>query len=331
MRILIVKIGAIGDVVMALPLLEHFKKLSPSNHITWIAGRTVEPILKATGKVDRIIIVDEPALFKSALWKRLRELIRVQAKIAGKVFDLILIGHVDSRYRFLSFFARSKETRSLERQNQRQCPVPGRYHGNEYLRLATGLDSENFIPVDFPNLILPKFEHLNTQHLTIALAPGGAKNILANDALRRWPIQHYVDLARKFINKEIQVVLTGASSDEWALSYFKDLSCINLIGKLDLLELISLYQNAKLLVTHDSGPLHLAKLARCPVVGLFGPTNPWEKVGRHEKVHILWGGENLSCRPCYDGKTYAPCARNICLESIHPEEVYKTALRIMKI
>ncbi len=328
-RILIIKIGAIGDVIMALPTLTYFRKTLPPPHITWVAGKTVEPILRSTEKIDRIITVDEELLFKGLLFKKLSELVRIQGKLAGKYFDLILIGHVDWRYRLLALFARSGRWRSLSRRNHRQCPIPGRYHGNEYVRLASGLDGVDLLDAELPRITLQISKHLECGTSAIALAPGGAKNILADDALRRWPIDYYVDLARMFENRGIQVLLTGSSSDEWIVPYFKGLSCRNLVGKLDLLELMGLLQSVKLLITHDSGPLHLAKLARCHAIGLFGPTNPWEKVGAHDNIKVLWGGERLACRPCYDGKTYAACSKNKCLQSIHPELVLHESLKIL--
>ncbi|HSX37332.1 MAG TPA: glycosyltransferase family 9 protein [Chlamydiales bacterium] len=319
-RILIVKIGAIGDVVMTLPLLTYFRKRSPSIHITWVAGKTVAPILQATKMIDQIIQVDECALFKGSFSKRIAQLLRIQTKFIGKSFDLILTGHIDKRYRLISLFAKSRNRRALQRGNQRQCPVAGRYHANEYLRLASEIDDWNLFEEDLPELTIQTSKHWDCNG--IALAPGGAKNILAEDDLRRWPVEHYAELAQKLKSCGIQVFLTGSSSDLWTVPYFEGLDCRNLIGKLDLLETIQLYQHIKLLITHDSGPLHLAKLARCPAIGLFGPTNPAEKVGKKDRIRVLWGGENLTCRPCYDGKRYAPCKQNKCLQEITVQQVF---------
>jgi len=330
-KILIVKIGAIGDVVMALPLLTHFRKTESNVHITWVAGKTVEPILKLTQKVDEILTVDEQALFKSSVFKRILELTRVQAKLAGKRFDMILTGHVDWRYRLITLTARSKDRRFFRRDSQRQCPVPGRYHGCEYLRLATNVDDGDLLDTELPQLDLPKSPYADHSRPTVVLAPGGAKNILAEDALRRWPIQHYVELAQKLKNQGIEIILTGGATDGWISAYFEGISCKHLVGQLNLIELMSLFHDANLLVTHDSGPLHLAKLARGKALGLFGPTNPWEKVRPQENIEIIWGGEHLPCRPCYDGKTYAPCKQNKCLQTILPETVYRKALDMINL
>ncbi len=153
----------------------------------------------------------------------------------------------------------------------------------------------------------------------IALAPGGAKNVMRDDALRRWPIEHYAKLAILLREKGYEVVITGAETDGWCSEYF--LGFENLIGKTGLLELIDFYKQCSLLITHDSGPMHLAKLSDCEVIALFGPTNPFERTGSPEKIHVIWGGKDLPCRPCYDGKNYPPCKSNICLKQITPEEV----------
>lgn len=330
-KILIVKIGAIGDVIMALPLLTHFKKKDPNIHITWVAGKTVEPILRLTQRVDQVLTVDEQVLFKSSVFKRIGELTAIQAKLAGKRFDMILTGHVDWRYRLISLTARSKDRRFFQRGKQRQCPVPGRYHGCEYLRLASSIDDADLLDPELPHLDLPKSSYAISRQPTIVLAPGGAKNMLSEDALRRWPIRHYASLARMFVKNGIEVVITGIPSDAWVLPFFEGISFKNLIGQLDLIELLGFLNSSELLITHDSGPLHLAKLARCKAIGLFGPTNPWEKVSLKEGISVIWGGEHLACRPCYDGKTYAPCKRNLCLETISPLKVYEKALEILSL
>ena len=163
----------------------------------------------------------------------------------------------------------------------------------------------------------------------VVIAPGGAKNALADDSQRRWPIASYASLMEKLSSLPINLIVTGARSDFWVSEHFQGITYIDLLGKLDLLDLVCLLRASKLLITHDSGPLHLAKLADCPVIGLFGPTNPHEKVGRCEKIQVIWGGENLSCRPCYDGKTYAKCPKNECLASISVENVFSRTLDLI--
>jgi len=132
------------------------------------------------------------------------------------------------------------------------------------------------------------------------------------------------------LNKGVQVVLTGSSSDIWVRDFFKGLAVIDLIGKLSLPDLVAVYGCCDLVITHDSGPLHLAALAGAPVLGLFGPTNPHEKLSLNGRNRVLWGGDDLACRPCYDGKEYANCPRNLCMHDISVERVNREALQLLE-
>ena len=156
----------------------------------------------------------------------------------------------------------------------------------------------------------------------VVLSPGGAKNILADDACRRWPIEHYVHLARLLEEKDYNIIITGGKGDAWILEHFKDIKVINAVGKTTLLQLIALLEKCDCFVTHDSGPLHIAGLTPVKIIALFGPTNPWEKIPRRDHVYVLWDAEHYACCPCYDGKYYdASCKENICLKGISPEKV----------
>jgi heptosyltransferase-2 len=158
----------------------------------------------------------------------------------------------------------------------------------------------------------------------VALAPGGARNVLADDALRRWPIRRYGQLAERLRGDGHTVVLTGGPGDEWVREEMPGAgACVDLIGRTSVPELIGVLSAADVVVTHDSGPLHLALMAGVPLVALFGPTNPAEKVPRGGDTTVLWGGDGLACRPCYDGRTYAVCSSRACLRQIDVVGVHR--------
>jgi heptosyltransferase-2 len=328
MKILIVKIGAIGDVCMTLPLLARVRSEHPNAHITWVCGEQVKELIAATKQVDHVITICERELYKGSFLTRVGSLFSVWKHLAGRSFDVCLTAHPDPRYRWISFPILCKDRRFCSRLAQRINPVAGRYHAEEYVRLWTGKDHEDVSSLTFPKLSLPPSAIAGP---FIVISPGGAKNVLADDFLRRWPIQSYAALMKKLAALPMQLVLTGSASDAWVRESMQDIPHIDLIGKLDLLQLISLFQSSKLLITHDSGPMHLAKLVNCPTVALFGPTMPSEKVGLKENVKVIWGGENLPCRPCYDGKTYAKCSNNLCLNRIDPDRVFREALNALSL
>ena len=326
MKILIVKIGALGDVVMALAMVEAIDRLFPGAHITWVCGKSVVPLLKANQRINEIIPVDDRKLFRGGLGGALSELIPLWFKLLGKRFDLVVTGHSDSRYQLLSLTVWARIRRQFGDFKTGRWPVPGRYHAHEYVRLITGQNDSEAVSATVPILTLslrpPLSQKIKSENKTIALAPGGAKNLLRDDALRRWPLENYIQLAQKLIKNGHQVIITGSASDEWIQDSFKKLSVVDLVGQTSIEDLIAVFANSNVVITHDSGPFHLAVVSGKPVIGLFGPTNPWEKAPRNEKIKIIWGGEALACRPCYDGKNYADCKNNLCLKQVSANEVY---------
>jgi heptosyltransferase-2 len=116
-------------------------------------------------------------------------------------------------------------------------------------------------------------------------------------------------------------VLTGGPGDRWAAEAFSGLPVRTCIAEWAIPQTLAFYQSCDCVVTHDTGPLHLAGLVQCGLVGLFGPTAPSKALPRRAGVVALWGGERLPCRPCYDGRTFASCNSNECMRSITPKRV----------
>ncbi len=326
-NILIVKIGAIGDVVMSMYLLTYIKKKWPKCKITWVAGKTVAPLISMTGLVDKILIVDEANLFKGSIYTKIKELFSIQFRLFSRSFDHIITCHTDWRYKLIAMLAFGKSRKSCLRTFKIQIPALNKYHGHEYVRLAFGEDLPDLSNLELPQLKLDPYPLLPSKRKKIILAPGGAKNILSDDALRRWPVEHYMELAKGLAKYSIDLILIGSFSDEWILPYFQDINLINMVGKLSLEDLLRVLASADLLITHDSGPMHLAKLSRCKILALFGPIDPNSRVIASDNIKVLCKSHDLKCSPCYDGKDYAKCYNNQCMKLITPTEVLNKALK----
>lgn len=317
---------------MALSMLEAIDRQWPGAHVTWVCGETAAPLVRAAERVNEVVALNDRKLLRGGVFGALSTLCRIWLKLLGKSFDLILTGHSDPRYRLLSLTALGKERRGFGMGGW--GPIPGRFHGDEYVRLVTGVDGPEALRAKIPQFRLPLLSGIedllprNGKPL-IALAPGGAKNILRDDALRRWPLENYALLARFLTENGNAVLITGGTGDEWVREAFEKTGVVDLIGKTGLTDLVALYGKCQLLVTHDSGPLHLGVLAGTRVLALFGPTHPDEKVRKDAKTTVLWGGEALACRPCYDGREFAKCGNNMCLGGITPQRVYAEAIRLL--
>jgi heptosyltransferase-2 len=309
MKILIVKIGAIGDVLMARGMVSAAPK---GSEISWLCGASVTPLVREFAGVSEIIEIDDRALLRGGLGARARVMAGLWAHLAGRRFDLVATGHSDARYGWLSRPVRS----GLRRSFASQRVVPGRRHADEYARLIHGIDG----PLA-PRAVLPLLRRSQAAPKTALLFPGGAKNLLRDDALRRWPLASYAALAKLLLRRGWKVTLGGAESDAWILPAFSGLKAENRVGAWDLPATLDACARSAAVVSHDSGPLHLAMATPARVVAIFGPTQPAEKVSPRQGVTVLWGGADLACRPCYDGKDYAPCPDNVCIKEVSPGAV----------
>jgi heptosyltransferase-2 len=302
------------------------RRRDPMAQITWICSETVKDLIRVASQIE-VIPVSEGKLFRGSPTAKVSEVVKVWRALRGRRFDLAAIAHTNRLFRILPLTATVEQSKSLH-SAAREWAIPGRYHGNEYVRLVTGIDGPDATPAKQPTIKLPLPESLlspleGSVCNLIILAPGGAKNPVNEQALRRWPVESYRLLAVQLLRRGFRVALTGAPSDDWILPSFTGLPVIDLIGKTSLIEQLALFGACSLVVTHDSGPLHVAQLAGTPTVALFGPTNPAEKVRDTTRVRVIWGGLNLVCRPCYDNKSYAPCTSNRCLIEIPVERVVR--------
>lgn len=314
-KILIIKWGAIGDVVMTFPMVKYLKNSLPNCSISWVAGNTVKDLIIQTSLADKVISFDENKLFNKGPISKIYTLSKIWRIIGFRRFDTIYILHKDSRYLAISFFSFGKKIRLMDGKNF----FPKIYHAKQLLSLVNPHS-----PVIYPKLYLPlkdSFVHLFDKRPVILLSPGGASNILNAISLKRWPIENYVHLGKILLEKGFSVFLIGNQKDEWVSQYFISLPIKNLIGKTTLLDLLGLYNRAQYLITHDTGVMHLAKLTNLSVIALFGPTNPQEFIEDEKQIQTLWGGKNLFCRPCYDGKNFPECRSNKCLQQISVQDV----------
>jgi len=319
-KILIVKLAAIGDVVMSLTMLTAIKEQYGNCSITWVCGEMVVPILQQFA-IENIITVNEHKLLTGNFATKVWEILKLWRKLIFHNYDIVITAHGDKRYRLLTWPVLAGERNGFGLINGEKIPYPGCYHGDEYARLITEQkrsEARHYAPPIFANS-----ENIGTlsDSYFVILAPGGAKNVMRDDACRRWPIASYVALAQELLKSGYTVAVTGAISDRWIQPYFAGMQIKDYVGKTDLLSMLNLFRRAGVVVTHDSGPMHLAILSGTKVVALFGPTAPSEKVPVSNKVKVLWKNASLDCCPCYDGKNYAVCKNNLCMQRIRVADV----------
>ena len=332
-RALVVKFGSIGDVIMAVP---GAAALHASGYaIDWVASEAIAPILRLYPWIE-VIAVDEPALLRGSYptrfstWSALSKALRGRARCFGP-YDTLATLYYDRRYSWLTSLVPARRRVSLSRTDRLTALLPGRHHTDEYARILLARpDKETpwqFAPVP-PPLLPPSPRALQPGKRRVVLVPAGARNVLRDDALRRWPVENYVTLAGDLLRTGYEIVLAGGRDDRWASSNFAALAAgarpeafADLIGSLSLVDTLALLHSASVIVTHDTGPLHMAGITGAGIVSIFGPTDPHGRLPRRGNTVAIWGGEGFACRPCYDGRDYAPCPHNGCMAQVTPPMV----------
>jgi heptosyltransferase-2 len=328
-RMLIVKFGAIGDVVMAIP--GAYAMHQAGYRVDWLCGVSIAPVLSLYPWIH-VVPVDDGSLLRGGKLDRLRAIARLWRQLAGRRYDIIATLYYDARYRILTLPVRSLQRTTLSHTDRRFALIPGRHHTDEYARILAGrADGEtptSFAPIlatGLPSNPVPRSPGKDR----VVLVAGGARNALRDDALRRWPVESYAALAEGLLRQGYEVVLSGGPDDSWVVPFFAGLPVLDTIGRFSLLQTLALLESADLVITHDTGPLHLAGITSTAILTLFGPTDPHGRLPQRANCVALWGGEHFACRPCYDGRDYAPCSHNGCIREITPALALHYALRLL--
>ncbi|MGA7722864.1 MAG: glycosyltransferase family 9 protein [Ignavibacteriaceae bacterium] len=336
-KILIIKIGAIGDAVMALSMLNEIDKKYPGAEITWMCGKIIAPLINKFERINKVIVIDDFALLRGNFISRINVLCKAWFLLAFKRFDIVISPYKYSGYGLLALTTIKKEFKSFNGKNRKNQMVKGRYHASEYARLIHEMDDWQLPEPLLPGIRLTPNDRINglidkLNYPRFIMVPAGAKNLINGGLQRRWPVEHFRSLAKELlaIYPDCSVILAGSKDDCWAFDYFKDLPVFNLIGETTLIDLIDLYNKCNILITHDTGLFHLAKLSSIKILALFGPVNPMEMAGNQKNIDWLWKGAELPCSPCYDGKSFADCSNNLCMKNISVEMVMQKISDIMK-
>jgi heptosyltransferase II len=322
-RALIVKFGQIGDVIMAIPAVRSLYEQGFEIH--WVCGGAAQPLLECYSWIT-VIPVNDRAILRGRIWEQTKNIIGLWCRVAFKGYDLCATLYYDRRFHLLTLPIRARRKLALSGRSRATSLLAGRHHTDEYFRVLLGIaDScreQSSLPVRPDRLPQSRWK-LEKASRRVAIVPGGTSNVLGQQVLRRWPVERYVALARQLIDRGWEVVLLGGLEDMWVKPYFATLVVTDCIGTLSLPEVVRAFDTCDAVISHDTGPLHLAGLSDTCLVGVFGPTDPATRVPRRPFVVGIWGGQGYACRPCYDGRNFAPCQFNGCMHQVTPEQVLR--------
>lgn len=139
---------------------------------------------------------------------------------------------------------------------------------------------------------------------------------------KRWPAGHFAELAQKLAAAGLEVWLVGSANDTAAgdeIAHASGNACVNLCGRSTLAEAIDLLSCATLVVSNDSGLMHIAAALDKPLTAIFGSSSPWFTPPLSARAHIA--RLDLPCSPCFE--RVCPLGHFNCMRQLTPEHILR--------
>ena len=318
-----------GDIVHAMPTCEAIRRAYPKARLTWLVKREWAGLVERIEGVDRVWPVD------STLTGWLSQVSLLRAEHFDLVIDLqgllrsaaigwlsgspLRVGFTNGREGSPWFYSKLVPVPSLEM-----------HAVDRYLLVAKAVGAVAFGTPEFCFRI-PQSDHDEVDRLLSrsGVAPGTswvAMNVSARWPTKRWPAESFAEVADRLQQEGYGlVVLIGGPGDRVEVAAVKGqmkTPAIDLTGATTVGLLPALLSKASLLITNDSGPMHIAAAVGAPIVALFGPTSAL-LTGPYGAGHSVLTG-NVSCRPCFS-RTCSNVLPLECLRAVSPEQVLAAA------
>ncbi len=322
-RILLVKLSSFGDVLHALPTLEALRAAFPAGHITWLVEEAYAPLLTGHPALDEVWAVPRVRLGQKVGREKLLNLLRLMGRVRAARFDLVI--DLQGLLKSALWVAIAKSFRKVGYDRTRELsylaltervpPYDPEAHAVwRYLNVARYLGAPPTLPrfrlgltPAFPDSLVPPDRPLAVLH------PG------ARWPTKLWPAASWARLA-DWLSREkgLVVVITGSAADRALAAQIcgqMQEKARNLAGHTSLQELAGIMQKARLAITADTGPMHLAAALGTRVMAIFGPTAPG-RTGPFGEGHRVVRLE-LECSPCFKRR----CPEPRCLTGLSPDAV----------
>ncbi|MGZ3687665.1 MAG: glycosyltransferase family 9 protein [Bdellovibrionota bacterium] len=335
-RVICTKFIGMGSVVLSLPLLKALKEQGVKVAFWSFPGQA--EIVRLAGLADEIWILRPsfrsflPSLFMNLAqaWRFRPQAFLDLEPTANFTALLAVLTRSGARVGLMS--AKPLRERVF---SHLVAMAPERHMVENYLwmGLRLGLDLDR-TTADFPPAPrLPFHQIPSTSKQRIVVNPNSSELSWH----RMWSEDHWVSLCRRLLEDPgVELVFPGTRSERARCERIvralgaKEGRVQNLAGQTDLAALLALLQTAGLVISVDSGILHLAAWAGVPVIGLYGPETPNLFGPRSPDAIALRAG--LPCSPCLSVAVdkVTQCRDNQCMKRIHPETVFNAANRLLK-
>ncbi len=337
-KILILKFSALGDIIHTLPLAATLRRTLPDSHITWMVEERFQDLLLDNPDINEIIPLRTKVWRKNWNGKSLSEVLDTIKTLRHHRFDLVLDLHGLLKSGIVAKLSGAPTRVGFHRNNCKEkfntlftnlkAPkMKGGLHivdiNLTLLETALGSITETKkFPLSVPGETDKKIADYFEQNPELTSRPIIAINSGAGFESKQWELARFAELA-DHISRELgfSIMLTWGPGEEFKVqqiaAYMSQKSWI--APPTSILESIALYKRMALLVSCDSGPLHLAAAVDIPTVSIFGPTDPVRNGAygvNHTTVYKV-----LSCSFCW--KKNCPLGTKECMNQVTVDEVFQ--------
>jgi heptosyltransferase-3 len=331
-RILLIKLRYLGDVVLSTPLLPLLRKHFPEAKMTFLVNPGTAGVLQGNPYLDEVWVLP-----RQSWWRQLCFIRRVREANFDTVIDLT----DGDRSAFLSWVTGAPVRLGYNRDRRWRGKfysqvLPSAYgsmHMVEYHQQAlAGLGINE--SVGEPKVYINSEVRQQDEEVFGDFSPKNQPIVLLHPTARyvfkAWPLERFAALADWLGRQGIRVALIGSQREILIGQQIMNLTKhkpFNIMGSTSLSQLTALMKRSHLLIGNDGGPMHIAAAVGCPVLGLFGPTDPAVWGPRSSKVQVIYKG--LNCEKCF----YPGCSRGeqSCMRQISVEEVYQAAQSMLPV
>jgi lipopolysaccharide heptosyltransferase I len=350
MNILIIKTSAIGDVTHTIPALNCLRKQYPTAHITWLVEEAAADLVIGHGSLDRVLVSKRKTWlkeFRAGAWLgSVSKFLQFVRLLRDRKYDLVLdfqgllkssIWVVLSGGTRRVGFGRGMQHAECSWffLNERIPAVDMEIHALDrglLLLKEIGLDCDG-VEYSFPiskEMRQDMMARLEDDGLNPETMPFVVINPQTTWWTKLWYPERFAQVADRLTKQNCFIVLTGGPADvdiNKTITKTMAQPCLDLTGQSSLKELATLYDLADVVISTDTGPMHIAAAVDTPVVALFGPTAPW-RTGPYGSQHTVLRSDR-SCSPCFKRK----CPREQdkeCMDTITVDQVVDAALKILQ-
>ena len=334
-NILLIKMSSLGDILHTLPFAAALRKRYPKAKITWLVHPQFAGFVPDPPVIDEVLYFDKVKFNKLGFSDKLKYFCEMRSLLHSKHFDLVIdmqglfksavlaaISGCDNRIGYCEMREGSGLVSKAIGGSHSKDHVIERYL-DVARYLGAKVDSLDDVEFPMPDL---STETASVQHkLQEAGWQGGDYVVIVPGArwwTKEWPVEHYIELAKKLTADGTAVVLAGGPDDAVKGQKIAEGTAsslvIDLTGQTSLRELAALIKGCSFYISADTGPLHFAAALKKPLVAMYGPTKA-DRTGPYGSKNSTILLSPAKCAGCLKKK----CDNWHCMHDITPDMVYK--------